>query len=247
MNLIELNSIKFIYGNFKDLVEIYSTHFWLDISQKKARFSWVRFSNFTFWIFWNFCMNKIWNFASRFFHVLGKIFDFVLAKKRHFCGRKFEISNPSVENFDMNIQNLSVVQCTILISTLYTGQFEIWISNLSVEKFHMNISNPLVENFEMNITKPSVVKCAILISNPWVGKNEGLMSVRKKAIENHILQWENWTWKFQILSRKIWDEHLKSFSRKIWDEHLKSLSRKFEMNSSNPWVGKFEMNISNPK
>ena len=52
----------------------------------------------------------------------------------------------------------------------------------------MNISNPFVENFEMNITKPSVVKCAILISNPWVGKNEGLMSVRKKEIENHILQ-----------------------------------------------------------
>ena len=52
------------------------------------------------------------------FHVLGKIFDFVLAKKRHFCGSKFEISNPSVENFDMNIQNPSVVQCTILISTL---------------------------------------------------------------------------------------------------------------------------------
>ena len=68
--------------------------------------------------FWNFCMNKIWNFASRFFHVLGKIFDFVLAKKRNFCGRKFEISNPSVENFDMNIQNPSVVQCTILISNL---------------------------------------------------------------------------------------------------------------------------------
>ena len=52
----------------------------------------------------------------------------------------------------------------------------------------MNISNPLVENFEMNIAKPSVVKCAILISNPWVGKKEGLMSVRKKEIENHILQ-----------------------------------------------------------
>ena len=29
-------------------------------------------------------MNKIWNFASRFFHVLGKIFDFVLAKKKKF-------------------------------------------------------------------------------------------------------------------------------------------------------------------
>ena len=86
-NKNELNwifSIKFIFGNFKDLVEIYSMHFWLDISQKNARFSWVRFSNFTSWIFWNFCMNKLWNFASRFFHVLGKIFDFVLAKKRKF-------------------------------------------------------------------------------------------------------------------------------------------------------------------
>ena len=39
-------------------------------------------------------------------------------EKGNFCGGKFEISNPSVEHFDMNIQNPSVVQCTILISNL---------------------------------------------------------------------------------------------------------------------------------
>ena len=39
------------------------------------------------------------------FSCFGKIIHFVLAKKRNFCGMKFEISNPSVENFDMDIQN----------------------------------------------------------------------------------------------------------------------------------------------
>ena len=216
-NKNELNciiSIKFIFGNFKDLVEIYSTHFWLDISQNNARFSWVRFSNFTPWIFWFFCMNKLWNFASRFFHVLGKIFDFVLAKKGNFCGRKFEISNPSVEHFDMNIQNPSVVQCTILISNLLTGKFEIWNSNLSVGKIDVNISNPEVGKFEM---KSQILKYE---NSRWTSQ-----ILRRKIGDGHLKSLGR-EFEMSSMSRKIWDEHPKSLSRKIWYEHRKSLSRR---------------------
>ena len=92
--------------------------------------------------FWNFCMNKIWNFASRFFHVLGKAFDFVLAKKQKFCGRKIEISSPLVENFDCAMSKILQWYNIRSWSQIFRQEnLRSEFKNLSAGKRDMNISN----------------------------------------------------------------------------------------------------------